>query len=927
MKTPVSHRVLLGAIFFSAAVLLLSGSWYCYTSSFDTATVGLMSVNILEGERPLFFYGQPYFGALEAYLAALFLGVFGFSEFVISLSPISFTLAWVLFSYLLFTRIHNSTAGIVAAACVAFPGYYVFWYSIATYGGYSAILCIGTAILWLSLRIFQESPRRVSLSLQSICLGVLMGLGIWIHPLTFPYIAIAAAILGVFTIRERFRLDIVLWLAVSALIGLCGFFPFYFETGSFFGGVSESVQLSWSGVAGALSNLFTVNIYELIIWNFTHALESASARYLVVYGSLTLLFLASIFSLFALLTFKNNSFRKFYYLIPISFCLLFLLMYVQHHMATLKAPRYAINFWSMLLCLIWALAVSSQKKRGLRIFISLLFCLWIGYQIVGTLFFIGANSVGARQEQRIMHAVVDSAREQNLKSVVTYGDALLGYKAQKFSIFSSNKIPFSHADTERYQVNAQFSETDRDRGYLTNAKFKSSLQNTLKELDASFTITSIDEFFLFSNIQIPQQYSMQAIPSREIHAVSLNRTEGIKFPDPLTDGDQGTGLKLNDYSAPPLTFDIGKLRSLCALWMFTSQDPSLFTWKRPGQYEVHVSTDGVQYDKVYSSLPETGNGFHAGSFIYVGGPWRKIEASFAPVSARYIKIVFLDKSYPLITELFVFQTEGMLRQESSDDIKMIQEIIVSRDIDYVLADRWVSASLRKLFEGQKKSEIALPRYSTKYTNNPLRFFVRAEKGQAVVCDVAVADECEQRLTDQFGESVISRRFDLQNYSLFTLTDPGTQNVLIDRSALLWNGHVPLQTRDMALLVPWFHSLGAPVWNVDLTRTAGVYPDHWTNGEGKLSGLNYSIRHGEDKELVLYTHGWRAASDISSLQLAAIANGDVSLEFKQKNQNAYLFSLPESLTRLDSLEIHSTTFVPPGMDSRDLGIDIKRIEIQ
>jgi len=162
-------------------------------------------------------------------------------------------LAGLFFPIFIFSRIHNRTAGLVAAACTAFPGYYVFWYSIATYGGYSVILCIGTAMLWLSLRMLQENVQKTSLAVHAACVGILMGIGIWVHPLSFPYIAIAASMLGIFVLRERFRFDIVLSLMGTAIVGLTGFVPFYFETGSFLGGVSESVQISWAGVVKALS--------------------------------------------------------------------------------------------------------------------------------------------------------------------------------------------------------------------------------------------------------------------------------------------------------------------------------------------------------------------------------------------------------------------------------------------------------------------------------------------------------------------------------------------------------------------------------------------------------------------------------------------------------------------------------------------------
>ncbi|MBU1456812.1 MAG: hypothetical protein KKD01_19005, partial [Proteobacteria bacterium] len=169
--------------------------------------------------------------------------------------------------------------------------------------------------------------------------------------------------------------------------------------------------------------------------------------------------------------------------------------------------------------------------------------------------------------------------------------------------------------------------------------------------------------------------------------------------------------------------------------------------------------------------------------------------------------------------------------------------------------------------------------------------------------------------------------DLRNYALFTLADAEVSLASSNRSALLWNGHFPLQTKDMELLAPWFNVHGLPVWRKDFTKTSNFYHDSWTNGEGKLLNLNYVIRQGQDRELVLYTNGWRPGNEMASLQLRLIANDDISLKFKQQVDNTYVFTLPETLVRLDSLEIQSTTFVPSGQDSRDLGIDVKRIEIQ
>ncbi len=51
----------------------------------DEAIVGLMAGHILQGETPLFFYGQAYMGSLDAYLVAAAFAVFGRSVATIRL--------------------------------------------------------------------------------------------------------------------------------------------------------------------------------------------------------------------------------------------------------------------------------------------------------------------------------------------------------------------------------------------------------------------------------------------------------------------------------------------------------------------------------------------------------------------------------------------------------------------------------------------------------------------------------------------------------------------------------------------------------------------------------------------------------------------------------------------------------------------------
>ena len=85
MKRPLRWAAL-AAILALGFALRLNLSLKAFFSTFDTSTVGLMGIHILEGERPLFYYGQNYMGALEAYVAAVMFALFGVSTTSLSLS-------------------------------------------------------------------------------------------------------------------------------------------------------------------------------------------------------------------------------------------------------------------------------------------------------------------------------------------------------------------------------------------------------------------------------------------------------------------------------------------------------------------------------------------------------------------------------------------------------------------------------------------------------------------------------------------------------------------------------------------------------------------------------------------------------------------------------------------------------------------------
>src|SRR5215831_16750164 len=67
----------------------------------DEAVVGLMARHIaFLGERPVFYWGQPYLGSLEAFTAAPLFRMFDSSTFLLKLVPTAYSLGFLVVSAL-----------------------------------------------------------------------------------------------------------------------------------------------------------------------------------------------------------------------------------------------------------------------------------------------------------------------------------------------------------------------------------------------------------------------------------------------------------------------------------------------------------------------------------------------------------------------------------------------------------------------------------------------------------------------------------------------------------------------------------------------------------------------------------------------------------------------------------------------------------
>jgi predicted membrane-bound mannosyltransferase len=103
----------------------------------DEGIVGLMGKHILEqGALPVFFYGQAYLGALEAYCAAAMFALFGVSLTSLRLVPFLFSISLGVIVYRFAYRFHSVAVARWATALVAVAPMYFLQWNLKARGGF-----------------------------------------------------------------------------------------------------------------------------------------------------------------------------------------------------------------------------------------------------------------------------------------------------------------------------------------------------------------------------------------------------------------------------------------------------------------------------------------------------------------------------------------------------------------------------------------------------------------------------------------------------------------------------------------------------------------------------------------------------------------------------------------------------------------------
>ena len=185
-----SELLIAGALFVAAMAarmpFVLRGETMLHS---DECIVGLMAQDISEGTRfPIYFYGQRYMGALEAYVIAALRFVIADPIVSLRLGPAIFFAALAALQFLMLTRWFGRGPALAgAAALIAASPMFTQW-SISARGGYIEVLLFGTAV-WLAYSEWFVAPRAGVTPCRLALFGLLIGVGMWINPAILLFVA------------------------------------------------------------------------------------------------------------------------------------------------------------------------------------------------------------------------------------------------------------------------------------------------------------------------------------------------------------------------------------------------------------------------------------------------------------------------------------------------------------------------------------------------------------------------------------------------------------------------------------------------------------------------------------------------------------------------------------------------------------------
>jgi hypothetical protein len=670
----------------------------------DESVIGIMSLRVLAGEFPIFFYGQNFMGSLEAYLSAVLVLCFGTRAWVLELLPVILSFQFLYLVWQLGRRLFPETVIRLALLYLALPpSFYLYWTNEAR-SHYPLTLIFGTFLLVLVCRIIYYPGSGPTGRYRYLALaGLLAGLGWWTNHLIICYLAPAFFFLWLYDKKLPLRGPFFLMIAAF----LMGSLPqLLYQVRQQTPGLPIHQLIVWPDWRLIATDFFGNTLP--ILGGIPFPVTSEPGK--IIPGVLFLAFLvlamtsvliARRFGLVGLLRLRLQKTDG------TELLLLTMLATTAVNMLTVynvrlsdNDPKYFLPYYT---CVPFFLAmfISKIKSKSHR----------LGLALIGIL--LGVNFWGALQEPA-WPFLVPELRQAAAQRKVTDAALIRAIKEKGiqwlYSAHYPDRLTFLSREkliaVDPYQAGylryAQWVDSTARPAYLF-AGPDPTWENNLKALGGSYRKTiPAPGFELYTDFAPPEgpfiplsRSGWSATASREHH---LTRE--------AFDGDVISGWYSAQEAGIFFLLDLGRTETINKV----SWWPGSYRYV-PAGYQIEVSETGQKW-QVVSRVED-----YVGPFFWSGpGPMIKIrrgrvEAYFDPVPSRFLKIT-LTKDRPgdywSINELLVYQTAGAKKRNPDRDnaIESLPAFLKEQGVNRAYADHWLSAVITVMSERTIRTEVS-----------------------------------------------------------------------------------------------------------------------------------------------------------------------------------------------------------------------------
>ena len=645
----------------------------------DEATEALAALTILEGEWPVFFYGQAYMGSLANYPGALLFFVLGISPWTLKFQALLLYLVLIGVSGLLAWRALSPAAGAWAALLVAFPPPPLFRLSHEA-RSYTNLIPLFGVLLVLTVLPLLTTPERARQGRRWLVLGLLVGLAWWVN---FASIAFLLPVgLAVLLVHPR---AIRQWAVVAAGFGL-GSAPFWVYNMTHWG-----QSLWWLAGAGE-----AVPVGEHLRLFLTVSFPALVALAFRPPGALGVAWIAVV-AVAALAI--GNAVRRGVQGVPRrepSAIALVLLLGIAATSAASgilttfggrfpENPAYYLAFYAVLPTLTAALIEDLRRLWRPLGWIAL--GLMVGFGGLQDVRWVRANRATAEQyETRQAHeaalrATLDRA---GVAHVYQLSNVELTVKwAGAVTVADPYQAVYPpHAD--RVDAAERIAIVLRDE----DAPFVAPIRESLRGAGIRFEETTVGPFVVFAEFA-PFLHALREIPAHAWQATaSINPGDtGDAFDrDAATRWTTGQPQR----GGETFTLDLGREEEIAGLTLLPGHPGD-----GPTGYRLERSRDGTQWERLVEVPRYFGPLFMPGPHPFVKIRQGRIEIRFPPGRWRWLRLTNLGAHasyYWSIQELFVYGPAGPARAPVNPD--QLGAALTARGFRWVSADHWLSTHIR-----------------------------------------------------------------------------------------------------------------------------------------------------------------------------------------------------------------------------------------